>query len=63
MNGKRARGVRNYMHNQKNKIIADFLTGENKQFCILYAVDCIKQYKLKNRIKIAVAILRGARNG
>ena len=51
------------MSAQKNKIIADFITGENRQILILFVIDEIKKYKLKNRIKIALSILRGARNG
>lgn len=47
------------MSAQKNKIIADFITGENRQVLILFVIDEIKKYKLKNRIKIALAILRG----
>ena len=51
------------MSAQKNKIIADFITGENRQVLILFVIDEIKKYKLKNRIKIALLRLRGARNG
>ena len=51
------------MSAQKNKIIADFITGENRQVLILFVIDEIKKYKLKKRIKIALSILRGARNG
>lgn len=47
------------MSAQKNKIIADFITGENRQVLILFVIDEIKKYKLKNRIKIALSILRG----
>lgn len=63
MNNKKVKGIRKYMSAQKNKIIADFITGENKQVLILFVIDEIKKYKLKNRIKIALSILRGARNG
>ena len=63
MNNKKAKGIRKYMSAQKNKIIADFITGENRQILILFVIDEIKKYKLKNRIKIALSILRGARNG
>ena len=62
MNNKKAKGIRKYMSAQ-NKIIADFITGENRQVLILFFIDEIKKYKLKNRIKIALSILRGARNG
>ena len=47
------------MSAQKNKIIADFITGENRQVLILFVIDEIKKYKLKNRIKIALSILWG----
>jgi hypothetical protein len=50
-----------YMQSQKNKIIADFVTGENRQILILFAIDEVKKYRLKNRIKIAFSILRGSR--
>ena len=63
MNNKKSKGIRKYMSAQKNKIIADFITGENRQVLILFVIDEIKKYKLKNRIKIALSILRGARNG
>ena len=63
MRNKRAKTIKGYMQTQKNKIIADFITGENRQVLILFVIDEIKKYKLKNRIKIALSILRGARNG
>lgn len=63
MNNKKAKGIRKYMAAQKNKIISDFITGENREILILFVIDEIKKYKLKNRIKIALSILRGARNG
>lgn len=63
MNNKRAKSIRKYISAQKNKIISDFVTGENRQILILFVIDEIKKYKLKNRIKIALSILRGARNG
>ena len=63
MNNKKSKSIRKYMAAQKNKIIRDFITGENRQILILFVIDEIKKYKLKNRIKIALSILRGARNG
>ena len=63
MNNKKAKGIRKYMSAQKNKIISDFITGENREILILFVIDEIKKYKLKNRIKIALSILQGARNG
>lgn len=63
MNNKKAKRIRKYMLAQKNKIISDFITGENREILILFVIDEIKKYKLKNRIKIALSILRGARNG
>ena len=61
MNNKKAKSIRKYMSAQKNKIIADFVTGENRQILILFAIDEVKKYRLKNRIKIAFSILRGSK--
>lgn len=61
MRNKRAKAIKGYMQKQKNEIIADFVTGENRQILILFAIDEVKKYRLKNRIKIAFSILRGSR--
>ena len=59
MNNKQSKAVRRKAEQEKNKIIADFITGENKDICILYVLDQVKKYRFKNRLKIAWAILRG----
>lgn len=63
MNNKQSKAVRRKAEKEaalnKNRIIADFITGENKDICILYALDQVKKYRFKNRLKIAWAILRG----
>lgn len=59
MNNKQSKAIRRKAEQEKNKIIADFITGENKDICILYALDQVKKYRFKNRLKIAWAIIRG----
>lgn len=59
MNNKQSKAIRRKAEQEKNKIIADFITGENKDICILYVLDQVKKYRFKNRLKIAWAILRG----
>lgn len=59
MNNKQSKAIRRKVEQEKNKIIADFITGENKDICILYVLDQVKKYRFKNRLKIAWAIIRG----
>ena len=59
MNNRQSKAIRRKAEQEKNKIIADFITGENKDICILYALDQVKKYRFKNRLKIAWAIIRG----
>lgn len=59
MNNKQSKAIRRKAAQEKNKIIADFITGENKDICILYVLDQVKKYRFKNRLKIAWAIIRG----
>lgn len=59
MNNKQSKAIRRKAEQEKNKIIADFITGENKDICILCALDQVKKYRFKNRLKIAWAIIRG----
>jgi hypothetical protein len=59
MNNKQSKAIRRKAEQEKNKIIADFITGENKDICILYVLDQVKKYRFKNRLKIAWAIIRG----
>lgn len=63
MNNKQSKAVRRKAEQEaalnKNRIIADFITGENKDICILYVLDQVKKYRFKNRLKIAWAIIRG----
>ena len=59
MNNRQSKAIRRKAEQEKNKIIADFITGENKDICILYVLDQVKKYRFKNRLKIAWAIIRG----
>lgn len=63
MNNRQSKAIRRKAEQEaalnKNKIIADFVTGENKDICILCALDQVKKYRFKNRLKIAWAIIRG----
>lgn len=58
MNNKNAKQIRRCAEKNKNKIIVDFLK-ENESIAVVYVLDKVKKYKLKNRIKIAFSILRG----
>lgn len=61
MRNKRAKAIKGYMQTQKDKIITDFIIGKDRQTLILFVIDEVKKYRLKNRIKIAFSILRGSR--
>lgn len=59
VNGKKAKSARAYVQRQKNKVIADFITGENRDIVFLYCIDELKKLKLSKRLKVALSIMRG----